>query len=159
MNNYPNFKNYYPYNNMNNNTNLNYNMYNKNDINTYEMQDNSKNAESLYDPYNGFIRGNLFKSLFDPYKIKEPYDVKPMNEQAKLLTNIDALCFAMTDLNLYLDIYPDSRDAINLFNQYREEKKNLTDEYESKYGPISLDSKSLNSYPWSWDNMPWPWDN
>ena len=32
-------------------------------------------------------------------------------------------------------------------------------DYESKYGPITLDSDSLNSYPWSWNDMPWPWDN
>ena len=38
-------------------------------------------------------------------------------------------------------------------------KENLTKEYESKYGPITLDSDSLNSYPWSWNDMPWPWDN
>ena len=65
----------------------------------------------------------------------------------------------MTDLNLYLDIYPDNKNAINLFNQYRMQKENLTNEYESTYGPITLSRNSLNTYPWAWDNMPWPWDN
>lgn len=167
MNNYPNFQNY-NYTNMYNKMNDSYdNPYNK-------MYDNMKDNmfakaqkkeqkqisdNNLYDPYNGLIRGNLFKNLYDPYKIKTPYDIKPMNEQAELLTYIDALCFAMTDLNLYLDIYSNDKNAIDLFNQYRLEKEKLTDEYENKFGPITLNSDSLNSYPWAWDDMPWPWDN
>ena len=171
MNNYPEFKNYNytnMYNKMNDSHNNQYdkmcddmipnmnNMYIKASKNNMQQDDKSN---SLYDPYNGFIRGNLFKSLYDPYKLKEPYEIKPMNEQAELLTYIDALGFSMTDLNLYLDIYPNDKNAINLFNQYRKEKESLVNQYESKFGPITLSSDSLNSYPWNWDDMPWPWDN
>ncbi|MBR6690959.1 MAG: spore coat protein CotJB [Bacilli bacterium] len=162
MNNYPNFKNYNNYTNSNMMPNVN--LYNKqatsfnNQYKDYnKMNINSNN--SLYDPYNGLIRGNLFKNLYDPYKSGEPYEIKPMNAQAELLTNIDALSFAMVDLGLLLDVNPNNQEAIKLFNQYREQKENLTKEYESKFGPITLDSDSLNSYPWSWNDMPWPWDN
>lgn len=156
MNNYPNFKNFnYTNSNMMNNMNM-YNNQNTSVNNQYKDQ-NSMN--SLYDPYNGLIRGNLFKNLYDPYKSGEPYEIKPMNEQARILTSIDALSFAMVDLGLFLDVNPNNQDAIKLFNQYREEKENLTKEYESKYGPITLDSDSLKAYPWSWNDMPWPWDN
>ena len=164
MNNYPNFKNFNytdMYNDMNNTFNNPYdnmfeNMMNNNKMN---FNDNNSNTTTLYNPYNGFIRGNLFKSLYDPYKQGEPYEIKPANEQAKLLTDIDALSFAMIDLNLFLDVNPDNRDAIKLFNQYREQKESLTKEYENRFGPITLDSDSLNSYPWAWNDMPWPWDN
>lgn len=162
MNNYPNFKNYNnminPYNKTYDNMNsiMNNDIYDK--VQKQNITQSNKN-QSLYDPYNGFIRGNLFKNLYDPYKLKVPYDIKPMNEQAELLTYINALGFSMIDLNLYLDIYPNDRNIIDLFNQYRKEKENLINEYESKYGPITLNSDSLNSYPWSWDDMPWPWDN
>ena len=124
---------------------------------SYEQYDVQKNA--LYDPYQGFIRGNLFKNLYDPYKIKQPYEIKPMNEQAELLTAIDALCFSSIDLDLYLDIFPDDRNIINLYNQYNEQKRNLVKQYESKFGPLTLDSESLNNYPWAWDDRPWPWEN
>ena len=147
MNNYPNFKNfnYFDlYSDMNNTLNK-----------TYE----DPNSNDLYDPYNGFIRGNLFKDLYDPYKGEEPYEIKPMNEQAELLTYIDALCFAMIDLNLLLDVNPEKKEAIKLFNEYKDKKDSLIKEYESRYGPITLNSDSLNSYPWAWNNMPWPWDN
>lgn len=149
MNYYPEFKNF-NYNDMNM-----YNMKNTFNNNTYNNQDNNK----LYDPYNGLIRGNLFKNLYDPYKSGEPYEIKPMNEQAELLTSLDALGFAMIDLNLYLDVFPNDREKINLYNQYRKEKEEILKEYESKYGPITTNSDSLNSYPWAWNNMPWPWDN
>ena len=49
------------------------------------IKDNNK----LYEPYQGFIRGNLFENLYDPYKVNGPYEIKPMNEQAELLTYID----------------------------------------------------------------------
>ena len=125
----------------------------------YSNNRNNGNENSLYNPYNGFIRGNLFKNIYDPFNDKEPYEVRPMNEQAEMLTYINSLCFAMIDLNLYLDIYPDDSNAINLYNQYREEEKNLKSEYESTYGPLDLSSNSLMTTPWAWINMPWPWDN
>ena len=85
----------------------------------------SKQDLDLYDPYEGFIRGNMYKNLYDPYKINSPYEIKPMNEQAEMLTYIDALCFACIDLGLYLDVFPNNKDAINLFNKYNSQKKNL----------------------------------
>jgi len=153
MNYYPEFKNY--------DYNMGMNMYPK--TNMYNKQNTfnntSYNDNNLYDPYNGLIRGNLFKNLYDPYKAKEPYEIKPMNEQAKMLTNLDSLSFAMVDLNLYLDVFPNDREKINLYNQYKKEKESILKDYESKYGPITTDSDNLNKSPWAWNNMPWPWDN
>ena len=117
------------------------------------------NKKNIYDPYNGFIRGNLFPDLYNTYKISNPYNIEPMNEQAKLLTEIDSLCFALIDLNLYLDINGNDKDIINIYNQYLNKKNNLLNMYQKKYGPITLDSESLNKNPWSWDNSPWPWEN
>ncbi len=149
MNYYPEFKNY-DYSNMNM-----YNMKNTfNNKNYIEQNDNR-----LYDPYNGLIRGNLFKNLYEPYNSKEPYEIKPINEQARLLTHIDALGFAMIDLNLYLDVFPNDSEKIKLYNQYKNEKEELLKKYERMYGPITTLSDSLNTTPWAWDNMPWPWDN
>lgn len=153
MNNYPIFKNY-------NYTDSNMNMYNTNISNDNQYNiDNKMTSRNLYDPYNGFIRGNLFSNTYEPYKRTEPYEIKPMNEQADLLTYIDALGFALIDLNIYLDVYPNDREFISIFNQYKTEKEKLVKEYEEKYGPITLDSDSLNSFPWAWNDMPWPWDN
>ena len=149
MNYYPEFKNY-DYTNMNM-----YNMKNTFNNKNYIQQNDNR----LYDPYNGLIRGNLFKNLYEPYNSKEPYEIKPINEQARLLTDIDALGFAMIDLNLYLDVFPNDNEKIKLYNQYKNEKEELLKKYERMYGPITATSDSLNTTPWAWDNMPWPWDN
>ena len=151
MNNYVDF-NGYNFMNADSYLNSNMNMYN-NSFNNYQ-----KDYNNLYTTYDGLIKGNLFKNLYTPYKNNEPYDIKPMNEQASMLTDIDSLCFALVDLNLYLDVYPDDKNIINLFNQYRKEKDSIIKDYEKRYGPLTLDSESLKSYPWAWNNMPWPWD-
>lgn len=126
----------------------------------YEQQNVQNNVQksNLYDPYEGLIRGNMFKTLYDPYKIKQPYEIKPMNQQAEMLTYIDALCFACVDLSLYLDTHPNDQQAIKTFNQYRKEKEDIVKRYENQFGPLTLDSDSLNNYPWAWNDRPWPWE-
>ena len=143
MNNYMNYPKNYNY-----QTNILPNMNNQN------MGNNN-----IYTPYEGFIRGNMFKNLYDPYKMDRPFEIQPMNEQAEMLTNIDSLGFAMVDLNLYLDVFPDDRNALDLFNKYRKQKEELLKQYENKFGPMVITSDALNMYPWAWDNKPWPWEN
>lgn len=115
------------------------------------------NPGQLYDVYNGFIRGNMFPDLYNQYKLTRPYDIKPVNEQADLLTKVDAYCFAAHDVNLYLDTHPNDRAMIDLYNQYKEDAEAVLKEYENKYGPLFVNSNE--GYPWSWNNMPWPWEN
>lgn len=122
------------------------------------LYDQNIQDKQIYDPYNGFIRGNMFPELYNSYKLNKPLEITPMNEQAELLTYVDALTFAMIDLNLYLDVYPNDRGALELFNQYRMQADEYTKKYESKYGPLELTSNSLNTFPWAWDNAPWPWE-
>ena len=110
---------------------------------------------SLYEPYQGFIRGNLFKSLYDQYgKI---YDIKPINEKAELLTYIDMFDFACIDLSLYLDIFPNNQQIVQLYNQIKNEKNNILQKYETNYEPL-MQNNNLNENYWLWDNSPWPWE-
>lgn len=155
MNDYYNYQ--YYYNQMKNN------MINDNK-NNYELQQKKKqnitlntNNEGLYNPYQGFIRGNLFQGLYDPYLSTEPYDIKPINKQAEMLTELDSLGFAMIDLNLYLDVYPNDQQMIELFNQYLHQKKEIKEKYEKEYGPLTINSSTLNQVPWAWGTNPWPW--
>lgn len=143
MNNYNQTQDYYNYVN---------NTYNQPSYNQVSNQTN------LYNPYNGFIRGNMFPELYNTYKVNQPFEIKPMNEQADMLTYIDALGFATIDLNLYLDNFPDDKKALELFNQYRSLKEEYMKEYERKYGPVLLSSDALNTYPWKWTIGPWPWE-
>lgn len=107
----------------------------------------------LFEPYQGFIRGNMFKSLYDQYG--KVYDIKPLNEQAELLTYIDIYNFACIDLKLYLDINEDDEELINIYNMYSAELKKYMMEYENKYGPLTENSifmkdggNWLTPFPW-----------
>ena len=65
--------------------------------------------------------------------------------------------FAITDLNLYLDTHPNDMNAVRLFNNYNNILTQITNKYESTYGPLYLDSNSINNN-WTWINSPWPWE-
>lgn len=109
---------------------------------------------NLVPPMEAFNRGNLFENLYWPYKYVS--NLKPQNERERLMQNIQAYGFAAHELNLYLDVYPDDRQAVGLYNQYSEISDKYLKEYEDKYGPIVLDSNE--KYPWMWINSPWPWE-
>ena len=111
----------------------------------------------LYDVYNGYIRGNMFPALFNQYKLERPYEIKPLNAQAEMLTKVSAYGFATHDLNLYLDTHPDDRDMVNLFKEFSSDFKRAYNEYERQFGPLFVDDSE--TYPWAWNDTPWPWEN
>lgn len=115
---------------------------------------NDEQLYSIVDPKEAFNRGNLFDYFFWPYKYVA--NLKPQNEREALMQNIQMYAFAAHELNLYLDVYPDNKQAIGLYNQYTEMANKYTNEYESKYGPLSLGKEQKS--PWMWINSPWPWE-
>lgn len=110
----------------------------------------------IFEPYQGFIRGNMFKDLYDNYG--KVYDIKPLNEQAELLTYIDMLTFACVDLKLYLDTHPNDKKIIDLYNEYSNNLKKISYEYENKYGPINSNSQAMDAFPWPWVDGSFPWE-
>lgn len=131
--------------------------YNNNNYNQ-PLYTEDENPNSVYDPYAGFIRGNMFPDLYNSYKVNKPIEIKPSNEKMQMKTMLDAMEFATIDLNLYLDIYPNDRDMIQLFSQYVNELEKVKEEYEKKYGPLTTNCKANEKYPWAWDDNPWPWE-
>lgn len=101
-----------------------------------------------------FNRGNIFDNLYWPYKYIA--NIKPKTEKEILMTKIQIYGFAATEMNLYLDLYPNDLEAIGLFNQYKDEENRLIMEYENKYGYITLDINE--NYTWDWVKSPWPWE-
>jgi len=111
------------------------------------------NERELFEPYQGFIRGNMYKNIYDGYG--EVYDLKPANEQAELLTYINICDFAMIDVGLYLDIWPEDQECIDIYNRFRQDKLEFVKKYEEKYGALSMDAEMDG---WSWVKCPWPWE-
>lgn len=115
---------------------------------------NNKQKLNIVTPKEALDRGNLFDYYFWPYKYVA--NLKPSNQREELMQKIQMYAFAAHELNLYLDFYTDDKQAIGLYNQYKEMCEKYTKEYESKYGCIMLDSNE--TYPWKWTNSPWPWE-
>lgn len=109
--------------------------------------------------YIGFIRGNYFDNLYDQYKNYIPKNIDSKNEKEYLLYMVMAYGNAMHDLTLYLDVYPDSSDVINLRYQYQKLYKEYLNQYESKFGPLNLESPTLDNAAWLWDSKYWPWED
>ena len=112
----------------------------------------------LLEPYQGFIRGNIFNNLYDPYKSYKPAQLNPTNEREALLNQWQQYNFYLVDLNLYLDLYPNDQRVLNIYNNILETKKQITDKYESKYGPLTVGSKYVGNDTWRWNSNPWPWE-
>lgn len=125
--------------------------------NNFIVPNSNNNNNDILDSQMGFKRGNLFNSLYDEYKNYKPQELKVNNERDDLILQIDENRFAMIELGLYLDLYPNDINALNIFNSYLKRKNDLINLYESKYGPLSLDSM-FQTNNWLWDNSPWPWE-
>jgi spore coat protein JB len=74
----------------------------------------------------------------------------------QLMSEIQKVGFAATDMHLYLDTHPTDRNAIMIYNKYAMHSKMLNDIYEKNFGMINFDSPSYK-YPFNWVVAPWPW--
>lgn len=136
----------------------NYNEYDWYRNNTNQTFFNSmKFNNNLYSPQEGFDKGNMFPNLYSQYKNYRPMNINPRNEQERLMYEIQTICFAAHELNLYLDLHPEDSSMIMLFKDYSETARKLKNEYESKYGPITV-SNINNENLFTWQTDKWPWD-
>lgn len=119
---------------------------------------NKKDLGYDIDPYQGFMIGNMFRNLYEPYKNYRPQELKPTNEQEHALLLAQMYGFAAHDLGLYLDVNPNDTNAINLRSEYVKLYNQALAEYESRYGALSLKSNMLDTSPWAWITKKWPWE-
>ncbi len=116
------------------------------------------NNQNLFNPKEGFIKGNMFSNLYSEYKNYKPQQLIPTTEQEKLLYELDSISFATHELNLYLDLHPTDQSMVTLFNDYRRKLDELTKKYESMYGPLTVNSNEMENKTFSWVNTSWPWE-
>ena len=147
MNNY-NFDNYNMYRNMSNDNYFPYMNNNMNNINNV----------NLFNPTEGFEKGNLFSNLYSEYKNYMPIKFNPKNEQEKMLYDLQTICFATHELNLYLDLHPDNQSMLTLYNDYMRKERELTKQYEEKYGPLTTNSTEIGDNSFKWVENKWPWE-
>lgn len=134
---------------------MNYNYYNYTGL-EYEDFDSYRNANmfkvNIFSPMEAFAKGNLFKDLYVPYNRNLNIDIIPRDEQEKLLNELSAHDLVAHDLNLYLCVYPNDKNAIDLFNKYSQKSNELKEEYIKKYGTLKIIGSSESH------NQKWPWE-
>lgn len=134
--------------------------YNPNEVfNDNEIKSlNNNNQKEMFNLVEGFENGNMFKDLYEPYKNYKPETLKPKNEEQEILLKIDQLGFAMHEINLFLNVYPNDESMIKNYNLLQREYDKLLKYYESKFTPLQRNNQYMNNSPFSWTEDPWPWD-
>ncbi len=117
---------------------------------------NETRTEKFLPAKEGFLRGNLMKDEYVPYKNLTYFKLKPENEREALLLKLMANTFAIIDLNLYLDLHPEDLNAFDLFKKYEKEKQEVENVYIEKYGPVLVTETTGSTF--NWIDNPWPWD-
>ena len=131
-------------------------LFNENDlgfISFIGMPENEYN-KGLYSIDEGFTKGNMFPDEYKPYKNYKVKQLKPSNKKEEKLYKIMALGFAITDLNLYLDLHPDNQEKYQKFKSLVKQKEILEEEYIKDYGPLKLNQVNGNTFNWVSD-FPW----
>ena len=83
-----------------------------------------------------------------------------MNHMVKnaLLNALRAEDFVVYETALFLNTHPNNIDALNYFKAHKEKASALRGEYESHFGPLTLNSSASCDKGWNWINSPWPWE-
>ena len=140
----------------NNNVDLNFTLYDFKDMNNMLNMNNIDKSEFL-DAKEGFLKGNMFKNEYNPYKNLTYIKFTPKNDREAKLYNVMCYHHAIVDMNLYLDTHPNDRKAFNYLKELIKEEEMAKKEYIRKYGPLNI-SEDLGE-KFEWIKNPWPWDN
>ena len=71
----------------------------------------------------------------------------------KRLTEVE---FAITEIVLYLDAYPECNQALEYYHRLIEERELLLESINSACGPLTH-FNNISKESWQWSNGPWPW--
>lgn len=95
-----------------------------------------------------------------------------MADRAQMLKDIQEVSFRLDDLTLYLDTHPLDSEALDSFNQAREERYQKMQTYSQEFEPLNLyltnpdtnnETDSYSKYPgqrhFTWSDGPLPWDD
>lgn len=80
-----------------------------------------------------------------------------MTERELLMRKIASTDFALIDLHLFLDTHPNNLNIAKKIEDYEMKSRQLRNEYERQFGPLTLSSEEGNR--WQWISNPWPWDS
>lgn len=115
-----------------------------------------RNDMYFYNPNEGFIKGNIQKEIYQPYRNYTPKMPSVNSDKERLMLEIQKHCFYLIDLGLYLDMHPSDIEALKSFNETRSKYYRLVNEYNKNYNPLMfVDSTNNETYDWLKGNFPW----
>ncbi len=84
-------------------------------------------------------------------------ELKIMNRE-QLFCRIQQLGFTVDDIVLYLDTHPNCQKALAYYQRQRDLLREAREEYNRKYGPLTVDDLQADANTWTWVQQPWPWE-
>ncbi len=106
-----------------------------------------------YEARRGLIRGTMYPGLDLPFQGR--VNTKELNQTP--MTELQALNFAIQDLQLYLDTHREDEEALETYRAYQQMYRQCREAYQEKYGPLNqLSAADCPSFRWLDD--PWPWE-
>ena len=79
----------------------------------------------------------------------------PCERCSDLLSELRRLDFAINEITLYIDVYPECCEAKAYLKELREKRAKVAAEYESKHGMLTMYGVCGES---SDKCAPWPWE-
>ncbi len=98
---------------------------------------------------------NVNYSLQNGKKQQNKSSLEGKTDRAELMNKIQALAFAKTETELYLDGHPEATAALDYYKELILRLRNATEEYEAKYGPLTAGANIGDK--WEWTLGAWPW--
>lgn len=74
-----------------------------------------------------------------------------MTDRDKMLRALSAADFAAWEMHLYLDTHPDDREALEIYEEYKEKAAQCRAVFEERFGALS------GAGGCEWVRDPWPW--
>ncbi len=110
-------------------------------------------GEQRYTRAEALAQGTLFPGLNLPFHLQ--VDGKPVPKTP--LSELQAICFVVQELGLYLDTHPNDEEAFALYQRYAVLAREGRERYVERYGPLMQTDAAL-AERYQWLQNPWPWD-
>ena len=84
-----------------------------------------------------------------------------MMNRMQMLEWVQALCFVVVDMKLYLDTHPDCPNGLALFYQLLDQRLSLLSEFADQFYPLTQTSMITGNYNqniYGWGEGPMPWE-
>ena len=75
-----------------------------------------------------------------------------------IIERIMEIDFAIYETALYLDAYPECKEALNHYHALMKTRRELYATYEATIGPMTIFGNESKT-SWDWTKTPMPWEN